>query len=556
MVRFIMLDLNTYIQRTQNLIVNIQKDPTLPDEIKSILSASIENIKAESTNNNKNASTLIDIVKKLEYEICHQTNISKNKIERIQKQLMRMQDSIQKSEIPLEKPNLQKADIAMAIFCDIDSPDHNGAINSFLQNAMDHKVPFITSKSTLLGLQRSNAREAINSYDNMETELWKNQKDWHVFQQIDAQGHEGLLVFLPRTQTNGLTDEEILKAFDLNSDGSLKKISFNQLVIPSKNKIGVDSILNLFSQEPKKTKLFALAGHGGIGKPGGFSVEHYKQFLRLAEQQKCRGLTLTSCYSGGESTLLHFDQKDQEKDSKTSTMVPKVKFPVIARSIGDFPTQSGHEAEKDISLYFKELNDLLSHPGGETAPQLGKMFKKVEQERGKYKTPVNLVQVYFPPSADSPGGFQTVGEGGKSYSLTFAKMRNEQILKSRVDGEGIKVTQCKFLELHPLVVELPLIWKGVNPIILSSIAGNAHHYIKELQIKDQNLEEFLNVNKTFYKDSEIGVQKGFIIEKLVTKDKIYNNVLVSINEFDFTCCYRENNKAYALICCFSARSGK
>lgn len=185
-------------------------------------------------------------------------------------------------------------------------------------------------------------------------------------------------------------------------------------------------------------------------------------------------------------------------------------FPVIMRSIGDFTTNSNQKAEKDIALSFQELENFIHSDQGETISAFRQMIEDVEGKHGRKKDPQNLMQVYFPHSA----GFRPVGEGGKSFSLTCGTLTTEKILGEHASTKGIVITNREFLEIHPLVVDYPLIFREKNPVFLSMIPGAAHHFVEALTLDLITPQHFIENNGTFYKEETLKVLKVILVNQL------------------------------------------
>ena len=93
----------------------------------------------------------------------------------------------------------------------------------------------------------------------------------------------------------------------------------------------------------------------------------YKDFLHFLDAQKCRGLTITSCMAGGESSLTNIP---------SSLADPPHQFPVIVRSVGDFVTMRQELLEKDLDTYFQELATFIG--GAQTVGRLRKAIQAAE----------------------------------------------------------------------------------------------------------------------------------------------------------------------------------
>jgi len=401
---------------------------------------------------------------------------------------------------PPQKP------IPLMFLCDIDAPDHNSAMLDRFNAGIASLCPIITSRD-IFKCTNLRGKDSIVTYN-------RDQSMKALSSNYDIYANGAYLVFVPKKLECGA------EALDLDLE-SLKQVTLKEAWGQTDDKPTLEGFQRLFSSHPTHNKLIYIAGHGGVGHPAALTGEHYKQFLKWAEKQMCQGLIITSCYSGGESSLLHLADRDVEKPTifvknSANEYVKKpvkdlenagVQFPVFVRSVGDFPTMSGQGAEKNVGDFMEKIGNLINAPGGHSLQRLKKVVQ--EAEGTSKKVYLNLLQVYFPHSGDSPGGFRTVGEGGESSSLTYREYRKRQL----EDGE-IKVSNQSFLEIFPAFVECPITFIGKNPIILSMIPGKAHHLLTEVTLDYMQPKEFLAKNCESYKTADIGVTKTLFISHL------------------------------------------
>ncbi|QLH36029.1 MAG: hypothetical protein HWD61_07775 [Parachlamydiaceae bacterium] len=73
--------------------------------------------------------------------------------------------------------------------------------------------------------------------------------------------------------------------------------------------------------------------------------------MTFLEKQKCKGLVITSCGSGGESSLFNISVQAKQEIESYENQPQNQKFTTIVRSIGDFPSYSNQDAEKDVGLF-------------------------------------------------------------------------------------------------------------------------------------------------------------------------------------------------------------
>lgn len=555
------MNLNDSIGRSISIIKSIAEDPSIKDNskcanlLKNITESliSLDKFSKERGHDPQAIDTkTISVLKKLERQVgINHVQLGADKAASIQVKLKEAQGLFAPPSLTLEKerPKTPSVDMNLAFMCDLDAPDHNGAIASAVINGLRSKVPFVTTRSLLLGVNINEKVKTLNSL-NIERLILENAAGWTIFQENSEHGEE-FLVFVPKPTAGEKEAAELLKSLDFKGDGTLKKITARQALTPPIAKAQIDSFFNLFTDSPTKSKLIYIGGHGGVGSPAGLSKENYEKYLQFMKKQNCLGMSVCSCYSGGQSTLIHTKQAKAEYLAKENTYyrgspeVQALKFPVIMRSIGDFPTFSGQEAEADFSAYFSELSQYLESGSGETIPALLDAVNRAE--KGKNKTVVNLSQVFFPSDEDSPAGFRPIGEGNESYSLTYNRLQGERILmkQNASDAKGIVCENKQLLELHPLLVNCPMVFQGKNPILLSMIPGNAQHYIEKIQLAEGDIKSFLGEVADFYITNTIGVNKAFYIGEL--KDEVgqkTQQVTVFLKEGGFSCVFSQNDTYY------------
>lgn len=409
---------------------------------------------------------------------------------------------------------------ALEFLFDIDAPDHNGAILERLISGLEAGNSVITTRTIFRADKtKKGTRDTYISYDLIPAfKVIKNNYD------IYAGG--SFLVFIPKNLAKELSAEERLEKLDLKKE-EMTKISLAEAWEKSLEESSVKKLRQLFSEHPKQDKVVFIAGHGGVGNPAGMSAKEYQDFLEWIKEQRCQGLLVTSCYSGGESTMLHL-QKNEEGKKVQPLNLP---FPVMVRSIGDFTSRGAIKAEKNVNTFFSRISELFSSPGGQTLFRLRRAIQEYEKEFGE-KSTSNLMQVHFPHSADSPGGFRPVGEGGKSESLTYVKYRKKEVEEGR-----IVIENRDFLELFPGVVMTPVDVVKKNPVLLSLIPGNAQHLLKEVNVRDSTAKDFISKNAEFYKDTVLGVRKTFYINSLKSSHETLDQVFLDFKTG--ICGYRE-----------------
>ena len=463
--------------------------------------------------------------------------------------------------------------IKLGLICDFDVADSNGAMaGETMCFIKDKQVPFITSRSILSAsvlplTAKSGEVNRMSAIQEMLEVLIAHQKDWEIYQSTE---NEEMLVFLPATWLPGKNDDEKLSALDLKAN-KLKKITVDQAMVQySRHKTSLESFTNLFVDKPSGDKLFYLAGHGGSGSVGGMNEEGYVKFLNFIDFQRCRGLTINSCFSGGESCLLNlspFKPENQDNKAKFEEKLVEHTFPTVVRSIGDFPTIGGDEADKKIGVYFDELSAFLVGSVETTTPKFRKMVKKLEANLPK--TAVNRIQIYFPPHGDAPGGFRSLGEHDLGYPLTYAKLKAKKLepfLKdrhlSKKDIENlnyqlkpaqslvpIEINQ-EFLDIHPLIVDVPIKFIGQDATLLSMVPGNSQHFVKSIEL--YKLEGFYELDPLsfiaqtfdFHQNSEISVSKSFFIGSIKYDEQIVTEIAMLITPQGSKCVFKFDDNYY------------
>src|SRR5205085_1730493 len=152
--------------------------------------------------------------------------------------------------------------------------------------------------------------------------------------------------------------------------------------------------------------------------------------------------------------------------------------------------------------------------------------------------------VYFPPSRDSPGGFRPVGEGGKQFPLTYTRLKSEQLQPHQQKNPGIRINMCDFLNVHPIVVDSPLIFEKKNPLLLSMIPGPAHHYFKEVTLAVPIFHYFCRCAMVDYQAWELGVAKAFVIDTVKEGKSEVHQCVLFLHPEASDAIYRKEDKFY------------
>jgi len=422
------------------------------------------------------------------------------KIARIEKSFYHVEASSQFSK--------KETPIPIAIFSDFDGVDHNGAIISFLEEAFLHGYPCITSRTLFTNtLQAPNVKKR----KTMSADLLRLiDKKYLIFT------NGPFLVFLPVTFNPYLSLEQRLWRLDLAPE-RLTQISIKETQVCEREYSSVDLFKALFSDRSAYDKLFWIAGHGGSDSPAGLLPENYSKLLDWMNNHRCKGLIVTSCLSGGHSSLLH---------------LPHVSFPVILRSIGDFPTtgivRTGMETSKSTEL-LQHFSESTAKAGTGIQRDIRRLIA-LEEVNSSTVTP-NSVQVYVPSSP----GFRTIPHTNNVVALTHTKYQT-----FRLRREIISVPEV--LQVFLLVVELPIKFTSSAPIFLSMIPGTSNHFFSEIITEKTTPKEFLKGVFATHKNWTLEVVKVFFIAKLSSSATIWHQVFVDLKTGEYG--YREGDGYY------------
>lgn len=471
-------------------------------------------------NNFKCLSINTKLISRIVKQFTH-SELTEKRIKELSREIFRILDHAE-SSLSLPSPVSHYEPIPIGFICDIDAPDHNGSALNAFNSALAVELPIITTRV----LFRSANNEGFFAQTERDQAMPKTEKNYEIY----ASG--AFLIFVPKA-LNGVDENERIKNMDLNSL-VLHQITLEEAWRQTDEKPTFEGFQNLFSNDPKQDKFIYIAGHGGVGRPGGLTAQHYTEFLEWAKKQRCQGLLISSCYSGGESTQLHFPKEDLEKHRFMTNKPKGVPFPIFAYSTGDFPIIT--QREKDVRSFFSSLSTLLKRPGGLSLPCLRQAIQKLEEGK-KNKDPKNLLQVYFPHSEESPGGFRPLGEEGAACTLTYAYYRQQQI-----ENKCIRISDKHFVQLSPVVIQSPIVIEGLNPTFFSMVPGKAHHFLAEVILDGSTPQDFLRQNALSYKSNNVGVQKTFFISSLHSSDKELNKVFIDLKNGE--CGFQEEGKYF------------
>jgi hypothetical protein len=302
-------------------------------------------------------------------------------------------------DLPVQQPLPSVAPTMIHFFFDIDEQDQNGATTSFLANAIETNSAIVTSRFIFQGTNQKDVSISIPMEKMVENDY-------------DIYTNGPYLVFVPKSL--GATEQERLKKMDLKQE-SITKITLEEAWKKKEDSPTLEQFKSLFKENGDQPKLIHIAGHAGTEVLAGMNQKHYLQFLNWIKNQKCQGMLLTTCYSGGNSSKLHLPQKNPNKSDAPAP----VSFPVIVRSIGDFLVYSKQDADKDTQKLMNQLQSFWQKGKNQTVAKTKRMVTEFEKEFPR-KIATNQIQVYFPSASDSPGGFRALGESGLSDVITYA----------------------------------------------------------------------------------------------------------------------------------------
>ena len=323
------MKINLAFSRLSEVLVAFEQSKGLSKENQDILVKAKKLLEQLKTSPSKaNFSNFVKITKQL-----HSSEIDK-----ITASIQPLFSVVEIPEIFVPSKQEKIAPLNICFYSDVDVPDHNNTFHKRLVSALKQKMVFVTSRSLL---QRNDNPGLLTPF---ERRLLQQKEGWDLFQK------GGFVIFIPKQLLPELEGLEKLKALDFKGDGTIKQISIPKAFKKTSGKINFDDFKSLFSDHPRREKMFHIAGHGGPMSVSGLNQQHYKEFLNLLKKQKCLGLSVTACSSGGSSSVLALpdDSKQSIASEDLNTHHP---FPIIVRSIGDYSTYS-HWTEEDLNGYF------------------------------------------------------------------------------------------------------------------------------------------------------------------------------------------------------------
>lgn len=452
------------------------------------------------------------------------------KIETVKQKIWDLQSAVENHPLSLlkEKQVLQNEIVSMALFFDFDAVDHNGGIAWALKQAIDQGVPFVTTRSMLLGIGivGGNDFKVFDHLLDLQKKLYQIDPKWNIYQNGE------IFVFLPKANFSGKTDSQILEAFDLCADGLLKKSSVSTIYEKAAVKCSIHDVIELFAEDAKVDSLFYAAGHGGPSNVAALKDEDYRIFLDFLERRRCKGLAIFSCSSGGKSSLLNIPEKPLENAGFLGQS-RSLSFPVLVRSIGDFTAYCQQPAEENLKGFLDEFGSFVK--GTQNMRQLRKKIKNLEGSKDKIFT--NLIKFYPAYSAGIPGGFRAINECDNAYPLTYHSVKKAEIepvlcKKGRTAKScSIAIKNMSYLEISPLVVSVPIVFEGLNSVLLSITPGNGHHFIKDITLGPSFFTgsplDFIKKTVDYHQMSH--AEKGFFIGEIKGNGKTLRGVAFKIS---------------------------
>lgn len=417
------------------------------------------------------------------------------------------------------KPTLYKPQILLqlAFMCDIDAVDHNGAIVGNVISFMRESVPIITSRPVLCckNIQEYSCR--MSALRRLQDALCEMHSDWDAFQQCDPQFGNELILLLPKSLLPSLTPKQKLARLDFTTSGTLKHIPFSEALQGAEGNVHLEAFFHMFNDKPTVNKIVHISGHGSASCVAALDAKNFSDVQDFLALHLVRVLSLISCFIGGKPKLFNHFAGGQGHPYLT-----------VVHSLGDFPSASGHSS--DAALIFKKTAEFLQDPGKAlTTSNFASLLVEVERDSNKDKR--SAVQVYFPHSGDAPLGFYSCGEQNTGMAITYCAVKRTQIAYQSF----MTVSEGKFLKLHPQVIDLSLKFIESNPVLISMLPGNSHHFIQEIQLihVDNDYEEepkayLMRTLSTYSSMKFKHCCKSFFIARMAGSKYVMNDVIVQL----------------------------
>ncbi len=434
--------------------------------------------------------------------------------------------------------------LKMAFFGDHDDPAQ--AFTNRIKLTVEQQIPFMIRSSMIRGM---------DAYANFFS---VHESTWDVYR-LTRPIYQSLLLFLPKSLHWELSEMEKLKQLDLAHDGTIEKVVFEKALVEMPPNSDMEAFRHFFVENPKKSLLLWLLGHGGANSVGGLYTDAYHTFLHALKSLNCKGLTISTCGGGGQSLMFSIPWKAKEGSiPKFETFSQNPPFMIVVRSIGDF---SRREAKAELKMhdYLETMTKFLESPGAETYLRFRKLLEANEKDNGK--TINERVKVCFP---QPQGYFRPLGESGSGYnsfSITYSLVKQCELRRQKPffssQGQEITVTAKDCLDLHPIIIDVPIICQKSNPILLSMIPGSGFHFLHSLKLDAEGfyfttLTFFAYVSRIFksYQSMQMteDVTKSFFIGKVYCSgsDCIWEDVIIVISSNNQMCFFRQEHEYFRL----------
>ena len=221
----------------------------------------------------------------------------------------------------------------------------------------------------------------------------------------------------------------------------------------------------------------------------GMKIPTYKRLLNILNNKNCSFLYLTTCYGGGYN--LYNAHREIEKENRPIFCKESLKFPIAISTTTDdlsFSNISDHSPELtsiDMPDFFNKLNELISYRKDNNikhwiVTDKLKDILSIIADNNIYNVP----SIWFPNTDEDSNSckfFQSVDIGDLSQSITF-----NSIIDTQLKGDNkIDINLKQTILIYPPVIPIELnIIGDYIPAFISMIPGQAKHFIKSINFKD------------------------------------------------------------------------
>ena len=459
------------------------------------------------------------------------------KIESIKHKILDLQSIVEIHPVFKINPPLEDV-VGIAYFCDLQVPDHNGGIGWSMRQAIMQNIPFVTTRSMLHASGRvgEDGLKALDNFMKMQKIIYSCRNKWDIYQNGEV------FVFIPLIAFRYLKCTDRLEALDLRSDGKLKRCPVEAIYEKAPVKSTIHDVIDVFASQATAKTIFYAFGHGGSNFVAALCEEDYRIFLDFLSGRHCKGLVISSCCAGGKSSLLNIKEKLGDGPAGFLDQQKSHPFPILVRSFGDFTTYTEQPAEVDLREFLDEFSCFVQ--GKQTFSQLRQVIRNIES--GQKKDFVNLIKFYPAHSAGIPGGFRPLNESESAFSLTYNEVKKAEIgpvisknFKGTSNPGSIIVRNAGMLEIHPLVISLPIVFEKHNPVLFSMTPGHAHHFIKALththSFSVRSPLDFIRKTIDYHKKDFRYASKGFFIGEIRCNDKALTGVALKLTPQEAIC---------------------